>query len=543
MQMAVEVPMLHEPDLRLGIGHLLVRPQRSSTEGGIEHGLRLAWANGLAHTKWLVPPNSRLVPLRMCPLCLAHTSEWRKDWRQDPTPVCQLHAVWLVTKCGVCKEPLGWPRIRLLQCQCGVALTDSPALPISSALHFCMQPSSRVSPDTLLWLGAWALYGPTNKPLKKASCTGMSDRIVMLERGADVIQGWPHVFEEALCRHRRLAPKGSVQSVAEAWPGMARQITRLPDASWRDRIWSVVNHVVAESHRSSRPIVGRNPAITRRAATQKTVADGLGIGIARLQATLAQVAPSIPARRSTAGRIRRFVSPNVEAALFHSLQAWVSVRESAALLGCGRARVSALAAAGLLRMNEGRICRESALGLRDRMLEVLQLPVSHVATKPLEHVWRTRVSRTASMGFLMAVQDRRIRIYGGSDVRDWRGVEVHAADVKAWMATDKERADQTLSMTEAAAFLKIKEQVAYELADRGLLSTTSSPLARRGSRRVNQKALSDFAEQYVALSVLAHPHDIHSHAALAWAQGRKLEVVTGPRIDGGRQYFVKRTTV
>ena len=524
-------------DLLPNVSDLLVRPVRIPVEDDIEYGLRLAWTNGLAQVGWLAQPNARRVKLRLCPLCLEEKQTWSKEWRQAPVPVCQSHWVWLVERCSECGASLVWPRLCLLQCHCGADLTNTPALNVSSVLRSYLESRTDAPLEVLLWLGAWIAHGATNKPLKKASCTGVAERVVLLERGADTIKRWPDTFEHALHAHRRPSPPGSVQRLAEAWPGLAIQVSRLQDVGWRERVWTVVNHVVAASHQSPRPIVGRNPKLTQRPKTQKAVADALGIGIARLQTVITQVAPTTPARRSGGGRVRRVISPNVEATLGQSLNTWITVRECARLLGCGRGRVSALAEAGLLGAQAGRLKQETALHLRDRILGRVQVPVSGVLTQALEDVWRFHVPKAASGDFLTAVEDRSIRVYGPPNSQDWRGIRVHTDDLVAWIDAQRPREDHTLSLNEAARALNVKAQVAYELANRGLLRTIT---LRGAGRHVLPEAVAEFAKRYVVLSELTRLHGVHSHSALAWARAQGYEVVTGPRIDGGRQYFVKR---
>lgn len=524
-------------DLLPNVSDLLVRPVRIPVEDDIEYGLRLAWANGLTQAGWLAQPNARRVKLRLCPLCLEEKKTWSKEWRQAPVPVCQSHWVWLVERCGECGASLVWPRLCLLQCHCGADLPANPALSVSSVLRSYLESKTDAPLEVLLWLGAWTDHGSTNKPLKKASCTGVAERVVLLERGADTIQSWPDTFEHALHAHRRPSPPGSVQRLAEAWPGLAIQVSRLQDVRWRGRVWTVVNHVVAASHQSSRPIVGRNPKLTQRPKTQKAIADALGISIARLQTVITQVAPTTPVRRSGGGRVRRVISPNVEATLGQSLNTWITVRECARLLGCGRGRVSALAEAGLLGAQAGRLKHETVLHLRDRILGRVQVPVSGVLTQALEDVWRFHVPKAASGDFLKAVEDHSIRVYGPPKSQDWRGIRVHADDLKAWIDSERIQEDHTLSLNEAARALNVKAQVAYELANRGLLRTIT---IRGAGRRVPSEALTEFTEQYIALNELTRLYRVHSHSALAWARTQGYDVVTGPRIDGGRQYFVRR---
>lgn len=114
------------------------------------------------------------------------------------------------------------------------------------------------------------------------------------------------------------------------------------------------------------------------------------------------------------------------------------------------------------------------------------------------------------------------------------------SDAKRWWASRLAKETKTRSLGEAASALGVKEQVAYELADRGLLETTTLRVGRRSSRRVSARAIEAFAVTYVALGKLTSAAGIHNHVALAWARSLGLEVVSGPAVDGARQYFIKR---
>ena len=528
---------MHEPDLRIGVSPLLVRPLRMDVEGPLEYGLRLAHVNGITQARWLFRPNLRAVPLRLCPLCLAEEQRWSKEWQQTSVPICRTHWIWLVDVCVECGASLAWPRTRLMQCHCGADLAQIPVQPVAQSLRLFLSLNSNVSIEALRWLGAWFLHGPTGKPLKKASYKSLAQQQTLLTEGAVIAANWPHAFEKALSQHRQPCEPHKVQSFIQAWPGLTVQISRLANPSWREEIWSAVNRFVEGTHQSINPIVGRNRYLQRRPKTRREIANSLGVGISRLKATISEITAPVPTRQLHAGRTRQVISLETEHALKRALNEWISVRESALLLGCSRMRITAMVKDSLLESRAGKLNRWSVELLRDQLLAMTTTLQAEIATHPLDHVLRYLVPKEISKKFLEAIFQGRIRVSAAPGSRNWHGIHVHRGDIKAWSIAERSSSTRGLSLSEVAVILNIKEQVAYELAKLGLLETTSDDGT---GRRVTQEAVLKFSEQYFSLSNLTRKKGIHSHYALDWALAQGLNVVTGPRIDGGRQYFIRQ---
>ncbi|CAM8649820.1 hypothetical protein MCEMSEM18_00217 [Comamonadaceae bacterium] len=528
---------MHEPDLRIGVSQLLVRPLRMDVESPLEYGLRLAHVNGITQATWIFQPNQRAVPLRLCPLCLAEEQRWSKEWQQTSVPICRLHWIWFVDVCVECGASLAWPRTRLMHCHCGADLAQIPVQPVAQSLRLFLGLDSNVSIEALRWLGAWFLHGPTGKPLKKASYKSLAQQQTLLTEGAVIAANWPHAFEKALRQHRQPSEPHEIQRLIQAWPGLPVQISRLADPSWQEEIWSAVNRFVEGSHQSTKPIIGRNRNLQRRARTRREIANTLGVGIARLKATIFEIAAQVPTRHSRAGRTRQVISMETEQVLKRALNEWISVRESALLLGCGRMRIAAMVKDSLLESRAGKLHRSSVNLIRDQLLAMAKTLPAETETHPLDHVWRYLVPKAMSKKFLEAIFDGRIRVCSVPGSQGWHGIHVHSEDIEAWTIAEISSSTRSLSLSEVAVALKIKEQVAYDLAKRGFLKTVNDDGT---GRRVTQETILKFSEQYFALSNLTRKKGVHSHDALDWALAQGLNVVTGPRIDGGRQYFIRQ---
>ena len=528
---------MHKLELGIGVSQLRVRPSRMPVESQIEHTLRLAHVNGLTQPRWLLRPNQRAVPLQLCPLCLAERKLWSKEWRESPVAICSCHWIWLVDVCAGCGDSLAWPRTRLMQCHCGADLTQIPVQPVAQSLRSCLDLQNNISIEVLRWLGAWSIHGPRGKPLKKANCKSLIRQQALLTQGAETAMAWPHSFEMALSQHRRSSQPHDLQRFNQAWPGLRVQISRLADASWREKIWSAINRVVEDSHQSASPIVGRNPRLQMRPKTQREVANALGVGIARLQATISDIAAPVPNSQSRTGRMRYVISKEAVQTLQYSLVEWISIRESAILLGCGRVRAASMVKDSLIESRAGKLSRSSVESIRDRLLAMAKSLQIETPTDSLEHVWRYLVPKEMSKKFLEAIFQGRIRIYGPPEIQDWHGIKVHRSDIEASAIAERSSSKPNFSINEAAFSLQIKEQGAYDLVKRGFLKTVDG---NGSGRRVTQEAIVKFSEQYIALSNLTRRKGVHSRDALNWAVAQGLNVVTGPRIDGSRQYFIGR---
>ena len=116
------------------------------------------------------------------------------------------------------------------------------------------------------------------------------------------------------------------------------------------------------------------------------------------------------------------------------------------------------------------------------------------------------------------------------------GVELLADVLRVWLSSLRRTKQALLSIDAAANRLGLKQQVAYELVARGLIS---SSLQGR-CRRVAPQAIESFRGTYVALSELALEQSMAPRRMLALLD---CQPVCGPRIDGARQYFYRRDDI
>ncbi|MGZ5043201.1 MAG: helix-turn-helix domain-containing protein [Methylobacter sp.] len=106
--------------------------------------------------------------------------------------------------------------------------------------------------------------------------------------------------------------------------------------------------------------------------------------------------------------------------------------------------------------------------------------------------------------------------------------------VRLWLAEKRYASGASMSVDEAAQRLGLKQQVVYDLVKHGLLATIQDELL---GRRITQANLEDFRVNYISLAEYAKS----LNRAPRWLlKTLSVKPISGPMIDGSRQYFFKR---
>ena len=112
------------------------------------------------------------------------------------------------------------------------------------------------------------------------------------------------------------------------------------------------------------------------------------------------------------------------------------------------------------------------------------------------------------------------------------------SEVKAWNQASAAPCEE-VPIPQAAVLLGLKQEVMYHLVRVGLLQTSDQLVGRRKCRVISQHEIRRFSIEVSPLSRLASLNGIDFRSAQRWARERRLELVSGPGIDGGRQFFVR----
>lgn len=533
--MAISAPML---------GSLLVRPRQIAGESDEGHWLRVAHSNGLADPLWLLDPGHwrGLSIVRFCPQCLASQNRlWLADWSDRSRPFCSVHGRWLVDLCGGCNRLLRWNRARFLECKCGQDLRslEAPALSFHAAR---IQSEESASLTVLLWLGSIARYGMTMKPLKKASRVIMSEVIELAEAGSEIVAAWPHAFFDTLSRSRQVtAGSLGLSSMNDAFPGLAGRLRKLGDASWRERITKELGAYIAASRTSGMPIVGRN-APGERPATIAQIARDLGMGSATLVAALDRLpGDCVPTRRTSQGRSRRLLSGEAVAQIQQLRTDEISSKASARILGLSFSRIRHLVEAGLLKERQHRLSREDVCGLLLSLMESGRVNPPEIDAVSVGRALRFCVPVELTAPFVRSVLDGSLAIHTPEGTTQLTSCTISQAKCRVWVARTESTEGNAMSLPVCALRLGLKQQVIYHLARVGLIAVQTVKTARgRTAMVATADSIETFKSQYVALACLAASAGVAPRWALEWAGRQGISLVSGPSIDGGRQYFARR---
>lgn len=528
------------------LARLLVRPLRGLQESVGGHWLRVAHSNGLADPKCLLEGNNRsaMSIVRICPACLSSPDAfWSEDWMDRCKPFCRVHGQWLMDRCSACDRLLRWNRLRFLACSCRQDLREltATALPPQTVrlLH-----TGSASVAVLLWLGALSRYGLTMKPLKKAARVSMSEVMTLADAGAQVVSGWPNTFFDVLgqCRLDTTAP-GGLSSMNEALPGLSSRLRKLGDGPWQELIAIALGDYVAASHRSEAPIVGRN-LIGDRPQTVAQIARVLRVRTESLIAALDRL-PAVPgARRTTAqGRSRRLIPSDAIWQVQQLLSDEISVKASARIIGLSTSRIRQLIATGLLNMYKRCLSRIELHGLLQSLLSSGRPVTARPDVISLSHALRYTVPVQLTARFLQAVLERDLILFVPEGAVELAGCLINQDRCQRWVTEQGHQDDAALPLPTCALLLGLKQQVIYHLAHIGLISVHTARTSRgRFARVATMASVDQFQRRFVALARLARESGVDHRGAVNWANTNGIALVSGPSIDGGRQYFALRPT-
>jgi hypothetical protein len=524
--------------------HLLVRPKRYEQEHSHGHLLRTAYANGVNDPRWLaglrgLPLHSRV---RVCPACLARVEPfWLNAWSDRQRPLCTDHRSWLVDQCSGCARSLRWSSVRFLSCRCGQDLRELVAWPLAPEARFAVLKSD-VPLQVLLWLGSLGRCGLAGKPLKRATRQSMSEVIDLAQLGATMISDWPGAFFRTL-DERRIDGRAaqSLTLLNEALPGLTKRIGMIRSVAWRRRIMEALGDYVASSLQTQAPLIGRNVR-GRRPPTVMSIAREMGVRPERLTSELDRAAETgVAVRRTAGGRCRRVISPEVIATTRRSLDDQITRKQAARLLGLTAARVQQLVVGRQLGMTRKRLSRSEVLALRASLTDVAVLESRPADAVTLCHALQFWLPLYRTCEVLDALLAGELILHRSPRTGLPTQNFVSQAQVQRW-ASEPPTGERVWSIPEVAQRLHLKQEVIYHLVRVGLIQTQTARVGRRLTRVVTRAVLEEFEKQFEPLARTLARHGVDHRRGVSWAGENKLELVSGPRIDGGRQYFVRRGT-
>ena len=555
--MDVEEQQLLQPTQPLS-RHLLIRPPAYAGEHSLGYKLRLAYVNGLADPRWMdVWKGSAQLKghghARWCPHCLA-TDEpfWLNAW-QTERAACMLHGCWLVDVCPSCCRRAVWNGMRFLSCKCGQKLVHT--IPTEFSPHLVSVLHRQVGEDARWgqlnvderWricrvLGALQTHGLSGKPMKKASSTSVASERQLLEEGAAIIANGKEALFALLDRIRVPSRGGdTVQIMGQAFPLLLRLIRKQLGPQERRWLEDKVEAYVSLTGDGETAVIWRGRGSTISSSIQGN-ARKLRVRPMRLPSVCSMVGVVPKSRRTRSGRRRLVVGAREVAQIQHGLDCMISMRGVAHRFGLSAQRQKLLAEAGLIRRSGAYMDGESISRLLRRLVEgqCRDKDSAGLDGISLAEAFRNLVPVSRTVPFIEAALRGKLGVFSGKEkvsrLDDLVVSKHEIAEVLGASSVDSLR----LTICEAAEKLEVKQEVMYHLVNVGLLKTSVTHAGRRATRVIDLTELERFRAEVEPLTSAAARAGVDFRSGLAWAKRQGLSLVSGPCVDGGRQYFVLR---
>ncbi len=524
---------------------LLVRPRQLEGESDIGYMLRRADENGLRTGAPLVAATGghRFTRMGICPCCCAEQIRfWPDAWEDWSRPWCLLHRVWLFDTCTSCGSTFSASRLGFRFCACGAMLGEQGREQIGEdAWELALNRDQDL--PMVSWLGAISLHGTAGKPGKRQARRSVGDVRQLIEAGARLLGDWPKTFLRRIdeIRLRPTAAERSAQLIADAFPGIGRALRRVP-VNWRQRVADALDLYVGEARSSDQPLIGKNWFVVSRVPSAAEAARTLGVGFYRFKREVAACAEVLGSTRVTrGGRSRTVLSSDDVDMLQRRLHDAIGVKPAARRMGLAVGRVDELVRSGRLALTaDGRLSKESVDRFMDRMLRGVQsaaaCPEGFVSVAEAFRRW-VPVRQTCEL--LQELHAGGVTCLSlGASTLGFRGLLLRRDDVAQWMR-GAGAVKAWLTVPEVARRIAEKEQVVYGLVSCGMLVHQMRRDRGRLAARVDPNSVARFSERFASLIGLAKKAGVRSQDALGWAFECGLNVVTGPKIDGERKYFVE----
>jgi hypothetical protein len=486
-------------------------------------------------------------------------------WSQKLACCCLTHACWLSDLCAACGAVQHWSDPSLDRCRCGARLSEAvghvalPAeLTLVGALIGCTSwPSGRetcFAHLSMKELGKLVRligrFGGELRPKKVGKTPNLDDLVVskeLLTSASHLFSHWPTNFFALLQRtqedrsrdpslNRTFQPIYKVlyallsgveyqfmrdafeDYLHEHWWGLVCGRNRRLKASTRD-------HHPRLSLAQAASSINARPTVIRRLVDAQQIDSATAV--------------------SPSGRSTTSVLFDEMAALQVDINSCLSLGAASRALQLSEARVRQLIACGVLPTLTGATCRKGQAswmiprrGIESLLFECVapDWNTLTIAVKDALRSWHMSAEEAALL--VTELRRGRLETFGvPGQLTPIGGALLSVDEVLAWRVQINKQTGVWLSISETAVTMHLKQQVIYHLVACGLLSHR---LGAFGERLIGRDSIRHFQCTYVSLATLAALRGTSPRALLSMLDARP---VTGPSVDGSRQYFFRREDV
>lgn len=504
---------------------------------------------------------------RWCPSCIVQAGWMRPIWRLKVATICVVHRTRLVQACSQCRYSPSLQEMLHGACKCGHRFVETSIQATRTELQIAHALSDSLNGAVTLNLGETDVKLLTPQLVRLICYTGQFVKGPLLRRPgkireledisvaaglvagtAKLLADWPSAFWSCLESFVDVAPAdASVRRVFGALYHVLYQDLRDPSFQflrdafelfllehWRGELCGrhrLFNHQTIQDH--------RHQGLAR-------VARASGIGSKTLRRMVHQ--DRFPANHFDPASKRQLITINKEelARILPDQAAYIDLRSTARLLGLKRSRLRQLIAHGAIladakpdfaRSNHWHLQRSEVFGLLEDLRRGSVGVSVDAGVVTLNHALRYWRVSAAELGALIRTVRQQGIQYGLAVADRLSDMRFRKSDLQVWLRDARASTTTWVSISRAAELLGLKEQVVYELVARNFLIADVITKGGHAVRRIALPSLQQFEETYVAVSVLAKQRNTSSRSLLQQVASRP---VTGPDIDGARQYFFRR---
>lgn len=504
--------------------------------------------------------------LRWCPLCFRESAHLRGSWLLKISCVCNRHGAWLQEKCPDCGSIHCLEKVNFDQCGCGTSLVEVRAAKpvadsvfrLSHTVEASIHGNSALPGFSSLSLTEWmklitylGQFTETCQPLKPGKIANMHQldtASALMSQAGYLLDSWPENFHALLA-----AIQCQAESVGKTKARIRDMFGTLYHVLYTDlsapcfqflrdaferyllKHWS---GVVNKRHRSFKPeTVARHPRLTLKQAAKKAgVAPSTVRHFVRAE-VIAGNQIELPS-----GRKLRSIDEQSLKQIAVLAKGCVTLGEAAKQLELPERRVRELISAGILKPLVSRIHGNAAAWLipKQQVQALFFAGIGAMHSPPIINVryilkyWHLREGEFITL--IRALLERQLEPVGKpTESVPIGNICLDEQVARQWLVEKRYVGGASISVDEAAKRLGLKQQVVYDLVRQGLLATIQCDLP---GRRVTQDSLEGFQMTYVSLAEYAGS----LNRAPRWLlQTLSVRPVTGPMIDGNRQYFFRRS--
>lgn len=500
--------------------------------------------------------------MRWCPLCLRESAHLRGPWLLKISCVCNRHSIRLSEQCPRCGSTQRLERVNLEQCACGARLADArgtdgvyePLISVSRAVEAAIDSKSALAgfpamslPEWIRLIGYLGQYSETyqpTKPGKIANLHQLDTATTLMLQVSRLLDGWPENFHALLSTLNQQADSQS--SIRRTFGSLYRTLyTDLSNECFqflRDAFEGYLHAhwsgIVNKRHRAFKlETIARHPRVTLKHAAKKA-----GVAPSTVRHFIRAEVIAGNQIELPSGRTMRSVDEQSLTEIAILAKGCVTLDQAAKQLGLPKARIRDLIADGVLKPLVSRMHGNAAVWLipKQQVQALVFAGTGAMHWPPTINVryilkyWHLREGEFIAL--VRALLGNQLKPVGKlNDSVPLGNIQLDEQQTWQWLAEMRYADGASISVDQAAKRLGLKQQVVYDLVRLGLLTTIQDHLP---GRRVTQASLDNFQATYVSLAEYAKS----LNRAPRWVlQTLQVQPVSGPMIDGSRQYFFRKS--